>query len=85
MTDVVTPGVGTHDNLLSQKENNYLASIFLSSGDRAATSFLDLSTGDFSLLLEVLCYGRFFGTFTSHLINQFGIIGLDPEELLTQL
>ena len=50
VTDVVTPGIGTDDNLLDQKENNYLASVALSQTHAAAVAFLDLSTGDFSLL-----------------------------------
>lgn len=49
VTDVVTPGVGTHDNLLDHKENNYLASIHVSGHDQGGVSFLDLSTGDFHL------------------------------------
>ncbi len=49
VTDLVTPGIGTHDNLLNQKDNNYLCSIHIGTSDRAATSFLDLSTGEFSL------------------------------------
>ena len=49
VTDVVTPGVGTHDNLLEHKENNYLASIILQSITQAGVAFMDLSTGDFSL------------------------------------
>lgn len=49
VTDVITPGIGTHDNLLEQKENNYLCSLHIGTADRAGTSFLDLSTGDFSL------------------------------------
>ena len=49
VTDVVTPGVGTHDNLLNQKENHYLASIQISKSEKAGIAFLDLSTGDFSV------------------------------------
>ncbi len=46
ITDLVTPGVGISDNLLERNENNYLAAIYLDY-DKAASSFLDLSTGDF--------------------------------------
>jgi len=49
ITDVVTPGIGTDDNLLDQKENNYLAAVVLGQTHAAAVAFLDLSTGDFSL------------------------------------
>jgi len=49
VTDVVTPGVGTDDNLLNQKENNYLSAIAFGPASQVACAFLDLSTGDFSL------------------------------------
>ncbi|MCL4117335.1 UNVERIFIED_CONTAM: hypothetical protein GTU68_027054 [Idotea baltica] len=49
VTDVVTPGVGTDDNLLNQKENNYLSAIAFGPSSQVACAFLDLSTGDFSL------------------------------------
>ena len=49
VTDVVTPGVGTHDNLLDRGENHYLAAIHLTQSEQAAIAFLDLSTGDFNL------------------------------------
>ncbi len=58
VTDVVTPGIGTHDNLLETKENNYLCSLYIDSDSRSASAFLDLSTGDFSMyegsLIEVI-------------------------------
>lgn len=49
VTDLVTPGLGTSENLLNSRENNYLASIFI--GDKSSTgcAFLDLSTGDFQV------------------------------------
>lgn len=49
VTDVITPGIGTEDNLLQQKENNYLCAIYLGEARTAACAFLDLSTGDFFL------------------------------------
>ena len=49
VTDVVTPGVGTRDNLLEQKENTYLSAFHLDSDSKAGVAFLDLSTGDFSV------------------------------------
>ena len=49
ITDVITPGIGTDDNLLNQKENNYLAALTIGETHDAAVAFLDLSTGDFSL------------------------------------
>ena len=47
ITDLVTPGIGTDDNLLEQKENNYLASIFVHADKSMGCAFLELSTGDF--------------------------------------
>ena len=46
ITELVTPGVAMGDNVLSYKENNFLAAIHLG---RAAfgVSFLDISTGEF--------------------------------------
>lgn len=47
VTDVVTPGIGTSDNLLDQKENNFLAAVYLEGHGRGACAFLDLSTGEY--------------------------------------
>jgi len=47
VTDLVTPGVTTHDNILDHKSNNYLASIHIQKDDILGISFLDISTGDF--------------------------------------
>ncbi len=47
VTDVVTPGIGTSDNLLEQKENNYLAAVHFDKNDLIGVAFLDLSTGEF--------------------------------------
>ena len=49
VTDIITPGIGTDDNLLNQKENNYLSAITFGPSSQVACAFLDLSTGDFSL------------------------------------
>ena len=46
VTEVVTPGVTTHDNILNSKENNFLASI-IKSNDQYGIAFLDISTGEF--------------------------------------
>ena len=46
ITELVTPGVATNDNVLSVKENNFLAAVHLKD-DRAGVSFLDISTGEF--------------------------------------
>ena len=47
ITDVVTPGVGISDNLLDQKENNFLASVYFEKENLVASAFIDLSTGEF--------------------------------------
>ncbi len=47
VTDVVTPGLGTSDNLLEQKENNFLAAVHFNSDRTLGLAMLDLSTGEF--------------------------------------
>lgn len=46
ITELVTPGVSINDNILEHKENNFLASVFISK-KMAGVSFLDISTGEF--------------------------------------
>ena len=46
VTELVTPGLSYHDQLLDQKHNNYLASLFVEKG-QLGIAFLDLSTGEF--------------------------------------
>ena len=46
VTELVTPGVTLNDNVLEQKENNFLASIHLTSGI-SGIALLDISTGEF--------------------------------------
>lgn len=46
ITELVTPGVSTNENILNQKENNFLAGIYIDKG-RAGVAFLDISTGEF--------------------------------------
>lgn len=46
ITELVTPGVVMGDNVLTNKENNYLSAVYLD-GDKAGLSFLDISTGEF--------------------------------------
>jgi DNA mismatch repair protein MutS len=46
VTEMVTPGLATHDKLLEHKSNNFLAGIYF--GDQLnGISFLDISTGEF--------------------------------------
>lgn len=46
VTELVTPGLSFNDNVLDQKRNNYLASLYFSK-DQIGVAFLDLSTGEF--------------------------------------
>ena len=46
VTELVTPGVSYNDNIVQQKANNYLASIFFEK-NTVGISFLDISTGEF--------------------------------------
>ncbi len=48
VTELVTPGVTLNDNVLEQKENNFLAALHLTSGI-SGIAFLDISTGEFYL------------------------------------
>jgi len=45
VTELITPGVALHDDVLDQKKNNYLAAVFYDK--KWGASFLDISTGDF--------------------------------------
>jgi len=45
VTELITPGVALHDDVLDQKKNNYLAAVFYDK--KWGVSFLDISTGDF--------------------------------------
>lgn len=46
VTELVTPGVSFHDQLLETRKANYLAALYLKD-DHAGVSFLDVSTGEF--------------------------------------
>lgn len=46
VTELVTPGVSYNDNIVQQKSNNYLASVYIDKGS-IGISFLDISTGEF--------------------------------------
>ena len=45
VTELITPGVSLHDDVLNQKEHNYLAAVFFDK--KWGIAFLDISTGDF--------------------------------------
>ena len=46
VTELVTPGVSTNDNILENRENNFLASVYIEK-KMAGIAFLDISTGEF--------------------------------------
>lgn len=46
VTELVTPGVSYSDTTLTQKENTFLASVYINK-KQAGVSFLDISTGEF--------------------------------------
>ena len=47
ITELVTPGVSLNDNVLDNKQNNFLASVHIGAGGRFGIAFLDISTGEF--------------------------------------
>ncbi|HEX5171276.1 MAG TPA: DNA mismatch repair protein MutS [Cyclobacteriaceae bacterium] len=46
VTELVTPGLSFNDNVLEQKQNNFLASVH-QGRDQTGVAFLDVSTGEF--------------------------------------
>ena len=46
ITELVTPGVALNDNVLSHRENNFLAAVHFAK-DTLGVAFLDISTGEF--------------------------------------
>jgi len=46
VTELVTPGVATSDNILNQKNNNYLASLYFEKNS-IGVALIDISTGEF--------------------------------------
>lgn len=46
VTELVTPGVSYSDNIIQQKSNNYLASLFFEK-NTVGVAFVDISTGEF--------------------------------------
>src|SRR6201986_5211917 len=46
VTELVTPGVATSDNILHQKNNNYLASLYFEKNS-IGIALIDISTGEF--------------------------------------
>jgi len=48
ITELVTPGVSTNENVLAVKENNFLAAVHFNK-NQTGIAFLDISTGEFIL------------------------------------
>lgn len=69
ITEVVTPGVAFNEQLLDQKENNFIAGLCFNK-DKCGAAFLDVSTGTFQVAEGSLDY-------VMNLLNSFG-----PKELL---
>jgi DNA mismatch repair protein MutS len=55
VTEMVTPGVVTGDNILQTKANNFLASVFWDK-DVYAAAFVDISTGEFLIAEGTFAY-----------------------------
>jgi len=55
VTELVTPGVSYNDNIVHQKSNNYLASVFFDK-QVVGVSFLDISTGEFLVAQGTAAY-----------------------------
>ena len=71
VTEVVTPGIAFSDDMLIQKENNFLAGLTFEK-DRCGAAFLDVSTGSFQIAQGSLDY---IGT----LLSSF-----NPKEIVVQ-
>ena len=69
ITELVTPGVAINDNVLSYKENNFLAAVHFGKSN-CGVAFLDISTGEF-----LTAEGPF--DYIDKLLNNFG-----PKEVL---
>lgn len=69
ITELVTPGVAINDNVLSYKENNFLAAVHFGKS-ACGVAFLDISTGEF-----MTAEGPF--DYIDKLLNNFG-----PKEVL---
>lgn len=65
ITELVTPGVAINDNVLSYKENNFLAAVHFGK-TACGVAFLDISTGEF-----MTAEGPF--DYIDKLLNNFGL------------
>lgn len=73
VTQVITPGTVVSQTMLNEKENNYLASLFLS-GEEAGLAYTDISTGEM-FLTDLTVQGGI-----QDLLNQ--LAGIQPREIL---
>lgn len=71
VTELVTPGIAFNEQLLEQKEHNYIAGLTFEK-DRCGAAFLDVSTGTFQVAEGKIEY-------ISTLLSSFG-----PKELLVR-
>jgi DNA mismatch repair protein MutS len=71
ITELVTPGVTTNENVLEHRQNNFLAAVYLET-NYAGISFLDISTGEF-----LTAEGKF--DYIDKLLSSF-----EPKEVLIQ-
>ncbi|WBA43875.1 DNA mismatch repair protein MutS [Hymenobacter canadensis] len=55
ITELVTPGVSLHDNVLERRSNNYLCAVHFGKHE-AGVSFLDISTGEFLVAQGTIDY-----------------------------
>ncbi len=55
VTELVTPGIAYSDQLLAQKENNWLGAVYFKA-DKGGVAFLDISTGTFKVAEGSLDY-----------------------------
>lgn len=92
VTDLITPGVAMHDQVLERKQNNFLAAVH-QERNRAGIALLDISTGEFLVAEggaeyvkkvmdnfspnEVLFNKQKYNQFTDNFGNKFYTYGLD--------
>ena len=92
VTDLVTPGVAMYDQVLEQKENNYLAAVHFGR-KKAGIALLDISTGEFLVAEgsieyikkivhafspnEVLLNKQKYSVFTENIGSKFYCYGVD--------
>lgn len=56
ITELVTPGIAYNEQLLVQKENNYLCALYFNGSNEGGAAFLDISTGTFKVAQGSLDY-----------------------------